>query len=694
MASICRLCATLRKIESFVNLHDTSLDICMKLEKCCQLIVPRSNDVLPQNVCNECVLNLNDCWKFFQKVHESQESLSKIFYIDDSTTANDTTEKYYVQNQSLKSNAHSENNITSSSDNINHTQNMEVERLLNNITIIADNRISNEIGQNVSDNDSENGLKIEIAEQLTFDDLDESDFAIATGSIVTTNVSRTDTRFVEIQEEDQENQDIAELQLHNLPTEINVDENVHETETNKFVDQTIDQIENQLNKEYRNDEMENSSNMDNTDNSNSTSMLSTSLSRSMIMESLNESDLETLGSWNDYIWKCVYCQDFISENVDNLRLHIYSEHQTQSVRYVCIDCHKTFDKYYTFINHVKLRHRIQLQLCCDLCSEFFDTANILAEHRSTGHVQEIHFGNVKKSENDLTYCSICAKAFKNKTALVVHVKGHIPSDQKYKFPCDYCDKIFATKANWKAHNKIHVGLKDYVCALCGRGFVQKANLDEHMLTHTEEKPFECEECHRRFKTSDRLAKHISVHSDSRPHKCSICGSCFREKDTLRVHSRIHTGEMPYSCEFCGKRFRFRSVLKTHRHQHTGERPYSCLECNHHFTNWPNYNKHMKRRHGISENIDQTVSNVTMNVIQNDLNSSQVANSSNLSPARTSENNTMAIVAVNNSTLNKQITSSSSLSSSTSALSALKASSISRIPRARTDINQTSTPVTH
>lgn len=102
-----------------------------------------------------------------------------------------------------------------------------------------------------------------------------------------------------------------------------------------------------------------------------------------------------------------------------------------------------------------------------------------------------------------------------------------------------------------------------------------------------------------FKTHVRLLKHRTVHTGQKPYKCDQCGREFREKGTLREHVRIHTGAMPFACEFCGKRFRFKGVLTTHRRQHTGERPYSCIECNHHFTNWPNYNKHMKRKHGES-----------------------------------------------------------------------------------------------
>ncbi|GBP02164.1 Serendipity locus protein H-1 [Eumeta japonica] len=55
--------------------------------------------------------------------------------------------------------------------------------------------------------------------------------------------------------------------------------------------------------------------------------------------------------------------------------------------------------------------------------------------------------------------------------------------------------------------------------------------------------------------------------------------------------------MPYACQYCNKLFRFKQIMKNHELQHTGAKPYICQICPMEFTNWSNYNKHMKRRHG-------------------------------------------------------------------------------------------------
>lgn len=123
----------------------------------------------------------------------------------------------------------------------------------------------------------------------------------------------------------------------------------------------------------------------------------------------------------------------------------------------------------------------------------------------------------------------------------------------------------------------------------------------------------------RFKNVHTLQKHMRSHSDVKPHICDVCGKKFRERSKLLIHNRIHSGSKPFECDFCGKSFRFKDsfnvsvalapdpirsqsflivIVQIHRRTHTGERPYSCAECDHHFTNWPNYNKHMKGKHGM------------------------------------------------------------------------------------------------
>ncbi|KAJ8933952.1 hypothetical protein NQ318_014954 [Aromia moschata] len=230
---------------------------------------------------------------------------------------------------------------------------------------------------------------------------------------------------------------------------------------------------------------------------------------------------------------------------------------------------------------------MKLKFCCDICYQWFPTVSDQEHHRS-------QHGDASFTSEPLDNLPELPDNTRNINSLehititedLVHARSHLPAELKNRYQCDQCPKRFGTKPNLMAHKRIHTGVRDYTCDQCGKSFVQKGNLDNHLLTHTAARPFNCNICGKAFKTLVRLRKHGSVHSGLKPHQCDVCGRQFRERGTLKEHHRIHTGAMPFTCEFCGKCFR----------------PYSCNECQHHFTNWPNYNKHMKRRHGINTSV--------------------------------------------------------------------------------------------
>ncbi|XP_022190022.2 zinc finger protein 665 isoform X2 [Nilaparvata lugens] len=305
-------------------------------------------------------------------------------------------------------------------------------------------------------------------------------------------------------------------------------------------------------------------------------------------------------NWEIMTLRCTECPDELA-SLEALREHHAVVHK-QETRFLCTQCTKVFTNQATFFAHIK-RHRNLEKYNCAECGKYFSTKRVFEMHSST-------------HSNTRPYvCHTCGKAFRLHSALFMHSRCHLPEEVKNKYACDQCDKRFTTKPNLVTHKRIHTGIRNFTCDQCGKGFIQKGNLDAHLMTHSQDKPFHCDICNKGFKTTLHLRKHASVHTGAKPYQCQECGRHFRERGTLREHLRIHTGDMPFTCEYCGKAFRFKGILTTHRRQHTGERPYSCFECEHHFTNWPNYNKHMKRRHGINLSratrvkIDDTVSNV-------------------------------------------------------------------------------------
>nr|CAD7434065.1 unnamed protein product [Timema monikensis] len=222
---------------------------------------------------------------------------------------------------------------------------------------------------------------------------------------------------------------------------------------------------------------------------------------------------------------------------------------------------------------------------CTDCTSILPTLQELRTHHQVKHSQLPNFK-----------CVQCAKVYTRYRSFARHVKLH---RNPKKFRCEECGKCFSQKTVLQSHSTVHTDARPHVCPQCGKAFKQFSSLYLHSKCHLPDqtKPkFPCGVCQKEFKTARLLGKHATLHTGIKPHQCDVCGKQFRERGALREHNRIHTGAMPYTCEFCGKNFRFKGILTVHRRQHTGERPYGCTDCRREFTNWANYNKHMKRRH--------------------------------------------------------------------------------------------------
>ena len=89
------------------------------------------------------------------------------------------------------------------------------------------------------------------------------------------------------------------------------------------------------------------------------------------------------------------------------------------------------------------------------------------------------------------YCSLCSYSSSNITEITAHHEIHSLTSQ---------NKTFLSGED-----------RPYACTICKKAFKNKSHLKSHMVTHTKEKPYQCDLCFKRFGLKWNLRAHMIMH---------------------------------------------------------------------------------------------------------------------------------------------------------------------------------------
>ncbi|XP_037044358.1 transcription factor grauzone-like isoform X2 [Bradysia coprophila] len=292
--------------------------------------------------------------------------------------------------------------------------------------------------------------------------------------------------------------------------------------------------------------------------------------------------------------KCEICSDVELDTLKRARKHYRQAHKT--IGYLTC-CGKKFKFRYRMLDHIRYHvnpdaHR------CEQCGKSFKDRQALKIHGKT-HVPL----NLRDHK-----CSLCSKICTTAASLKYHVQHKHPTDSSETFPCDQCDRICQSKTLLACHiRNVHDSSLDHVCEICGRTFKHNTSLQNHKdIEHSTTPPpkVQCDICGTWLKHERNLWHHLKIHQEmqeaqdgnSQAASCPTCNKKLQSKRLLATHIRNSHGERKHQCTFCDKAFKTPKNLKEHIALHTGVDLYCCLYCDRTFKSNANMYSHRKKAH--------------------------------------------------------------------------------------------------
>ncbi|ODM89570.1 putative zinc finger protein [Orchesella cincta] len=295
--------------------------------------------------------------------------------------------------------------------------------------------------------------------------------------------------------------------------------------------------------------------------------------------------------------QCTLCEKNYKYK-NNLSNHVKAAHSTGAKSFLCQEPQCSFSSYILsgLRSHVRKVHQgktyTRKAADCLICGKTLTTKAGRDLHIMAVHTNERPFS-----------CTICGRAFSNKT----HLKRHFETHSGLKpYKCTKCSSSFATQGGLYNHDKVvHVKARIHPCSFCDKKFITTGDRNAHLATHLRinEKLQKCKLCGKRYASVNGLKYHIKIiHRKVKNFPCSQCPKTFGFKHSLNAHAQTtHTSseKKRFECVFCEKRYGNSGSLNFHLQGHTGERPQFCGQCPKEFRELKQLNKHTKTHHKLS-----------------------------------------------------------------------------------------------
>ncbi len=299
--------------------------------------------------------------------------------------------------------------------------------------------------------------------------------------------------------------------------------------------------------------------------------------------------------------KCEFCDKmFVTKHT--LKKHVRRVHENSPYPFNCEICGVNFNRQHTYIAHKKIHepteHGAKTKKAietpkpeastefkkkwweCPVCKR------IMQRSSRKMHMQKTHFRADK--------CEYCVKIYQSDEEKIAHEKIHIG---RREYLCNICSKVLSSADGYRRHRNLHS--EKYKCETCNRKFRSLHSLREHCISKhsegTDGEIFTCETCSKEFRSKLQLQHHIRNHEE-RTHMCQVCKISFSFEEQLTAHMKIHEEDRKFKCKICGLGFDIPKSFRNHMRTHNGIKPYRCMFCNKDFFSPTPLNIHVRSLH--------------------------------------------------------------------------------------------------